>query len=97
MMHPAAVPISRQEPRRDLELARLRARLASLPVIEQAKGIVMVQYQCGPDEAFEVLRRASQRANIKVSLLAALLVEQVSSPLSGRNGQRAGSAALACR
>ena len=75
----------------------MRARLASAPVIEQAKGIVMAQNQCGPDEAFDLLRRASQRANIKVSVLAALLVEQVTSPLSGRKGQRAGSAARAYR
>ena len=81
----------------DSELARLKARLETMPVIEQAKGIVMAQNQCGPDEAFDVLRRASQRANIKVSVLAALLVEQVTSPLSGRKGQRAGSAARAYR
>jgi len=60
--------------------ARLQARLASMPVIEQAKGVLMAQQRCGPDEAFELLRRASQRANIKVSVLAAQIVEQVASP-----------------
>jgi hypothetical protein len=48
-------------------------------VIEQAKGILMAQQGCGPEEAFDLLRRASQRANIKVSVLAAQLVEQVTS------------------
>jgi anti-sigma B factor antagonist len=57
--------------------ARLQARLESMPVIEQAKGIVMAQQRCGPDEAFDLLRRASQRANVKVSVLAAQLVERV--------------------
>ena len=59
--------------------ARLRARLETLPVIEQAKGIVMAQTGCGPDEAFELLRLASQRSNIKVRDLAADLVQQTSS------------------
>jgi hypothetical protein len=60
--------------------ARLRARLETMPVIEQAKGILMAQYRCSPDEAFELLRRASQRGNVKVSDLAAQIVEQTTSP-----------------
>jgi anti-anti-sigma factor len=58
------------------ENARLRAQLNTMPVVEQAKGIVMAQQGCGPAEAFAVLRRASQRANVKLAVLAALLVEQ---------------------
>jgi len=46
------------------------------PVIEQAKSIVMTELTCTPDEAFDLLRRASQRANIKVSVLAAHLIDQ---------------------
>src|SRR5215471_15323141 len=65
---------------KDSAYARLQARLETMPVIEQAKGILMAQYRCLPDEAFELLRRASQRANIKVSVLAAQIVEQVASP-----------------
>jgi anti-anti-sigma factor len=60
--------------------ARLQARLDSMPVIEQAKGILMAQQRCGPDEAFDLLRRASQRANVKVSVLAAQIVERVATP-----------------
>ena len=56
--------------------ARLQARLESLPVIEQAKGIVMAQTGCGPDEAFDVLRRKSQRTNVRVRDLATDLVRQ---------------------
>ena len=63
----------------DSAFARLRATLDSMPVIEQAKGILMAQHRCGPDEAFDLLRRASQRANVKVSVLAARIVEQVAS------------------
>jgi AmiR/NasT family two-component response regulator len=62
--------------------ARLQARLDSMPVIEQAKGILMAEQRCGPDEAFDLLRRASQRANIKVSVLAEQIVEQCASQTS---------------
>ena len=56
-----------------------------MPVVEQAKGILMAQNRCGPDEAFDLLRRASQRANVKVSVLAARMVEQVAAPEPGGN------------
>jgi hypothetical protein len=64
---------------RESAFARMQARLSSLPVIEQAKGIVMAQQRCGPEEAFDLLRRASQRANIKLHVLAAQIVDQVAS------------------
>lgn len=64
----------------DSAFARLRTRLDSMPVIEQAKGVLMAQHRCGPDEAFDLLRRASQHANVKVSVLATRIVEQVASP-----------------
>jgi AmiR/NasT family two-component response regulator len=51
-----------------------------MPVIEQAKGIVMAQQRCGSDEAFGLLRRASQRKNIKVSVLRARMVAQTAVP-----------------
>jgi len=57
--------------------ARLQARLASMPVIEQAKGILMAQYGWREDRAFEVLRRVSQRENIRVRDLAACIVARV--------------------
>src|SRR5262245_57895976 len=60
--------------------ARLQAKLETMPVIEQAKGILMAQHRCGPEEAFDLLRRASQRANVKVHVLAAQIVTQVASP-----------------
>jgi AmiR/NasT family two-component response regulator len=65
---------------RDSAMTRLRAQLDSLPVIEQAKGILMAQQRCGPEEAFDLLRRASQRANVKVHVLAAQIIAQVASP-----------------
>jgi GAF domain-containing protein len=49
-------------------------------VIEQAKGILMAQHGCGPEEAFDLLRRASQRFNVPVRVLAARLVQRVQRP-----------------
>jgi hypothetical protein len=37
---------------------------------------VMAELKCTPEEAVAVLRRASQRANVKVSVLAARLINQ---------------------
>jgi AmiR/NasT family two-component response regulator len=71
---------------RDSALARMQARLESLPVIEQAKGILMVQQRCGPDEAFDLLRRASQRANFKVHVLAAQIVANIAAAALFRDG-----------
>ena len=64
---------------RNSAFARLQARLETMPVIEQAKGILMAQHRCGPEEAFDLLRRASQSANVRVSVLAERIVEQISS------------------
>src|SRR5689334_17437507 len=65
---------SDREKLHDSAYARLEARLASMPAIEQAKGIVMAQTGCGPEEAFELLRKASQRGNVPVRELAQAVV-----------------------
>jgi AmiR/NasT family two-component response regulator len=43
-------------------------------VIEQAKGLLMGSERCTPDEAFDILRRASQRRNVKLRDIAEQLV-----------------------
>lgn len=58
----------------DVPYARLLARLETMPAIEQAKGVVMAQSGCTSDEAFGLLRRASQRSNVPVRELAARIV-----------------------
>jgi len=62
------------------EFARLVARAETMPVIEQAKGIIMAQSRCTPGEAFDILRRASQRANLPVRELAAQIVAKTAAP-----------------
>src|SRR5215469_813084 len=56
------------------------AQLGATPVIEQAKGILMAQHGCGPEEAFDLLRRASQRFNVPVRVLAVRLAHRVQRP-----------------
>jgi len=72
-----------REKLRDSAFARLQARLDTMPVIEQAKGILMARNRCRAEEAFDLLRRASQSANVRVSVLAAQIVEEVASPGPG--------------
>jgi len=76
---------SRRAVLHDSAFARLQAKHQTMPVIEQAKGIIMAQQRCGPQEAFEVLRQASQRANVKVHVLATQMVEHVASGDDGGN------------
>ncbi len=75
--------------------ARLQARLASMPVIEQAKGIIMAKYGWPEDQAFDALRLASQRQNIKVRDLAASIVARTARPAPAR--QQAGPASPAAQ
>jgi hypothetical protein len=58
--------------------ARLLARLVTMPAIEQAKGIIMAQTGCSADDAFGMLRQASQRSNIPVRDLAERIIEKAS-------------------
>jgi GAF domain-containing protein len=51
--------------------------MASRAVIEQAKGILMsASPRLGPDDAFDLLRRASQREHVKLRDVAARVVER---------------------
>jgi AmiR/NasT family two-component response regulator len=63
--------------------ARPQAGLGCIPVVEQAKGVVMAWQRCGPAEAFDLLLQASQRASVGVHVLAAQLVEHVASSRDG--------------
>jgi ANTAR domain len=70
---------SQREILHDSAFARLLAKMGTMSEIEQAKGIIIAQQGCGPDEAFDLLRRMSQRANVKVRVLAAQIVEHAAS------------------
>lgn len=51
--------------------------MATMLVIEQAKGVLIAQQRCDADEAFDLLRRASQRSNTPIRLLAEQIVDGV--------------------
>jgi ANTAR domain-containing protein len=85
------IEVSAQELLAVSRLARLHAQAATMPVIEQAKGVLMAQQGCGEDEAFDLLRRASQRSNTPVRVLAERIVNnlpQRSGPTHSANGSR---------
>jgi uncharacterized protein (DUF3084 family) len=65
-----------QELLQDSATARLQAQLETMPVIEQAKGMIMEQGGYTPEQAFDLLRKASQRSNVPVRELAARVVRR---------------------
>ena len=65
-------------------IRNLDEAMRSRAVIEQAKGILMARSNVDQDEAFDMLRRASQRENRKLRDVAGELVERT------QNGRPAG-------
>ena len=55
----------------------LHAAMATRRVIDQALGLIMAQNRCSSDEAFAILRRASQNRNVKINHLAAEMIRAV--------------------
>ncbi|CAL9557439.1 ANTAR domain-containing response regulator [Streptomyces sp. enrichment culture] len=48
------------------EVEQLRRAIVSRPVIDQARGILMATYGCTSDDAWHILREASQLSNTKL-------------------------------
>jgi AmiR/NasT family two-component response regulator len=61
---------------RESRTARLEARLASMLVVEQAKGVLIAQQGCDADQAFELLCRAAHRSSLPVRELAEQIVKK---------------------
>jgi len=57
---------------------QMKQAMATRAVIEQAKGIVMRDRNCGADEAFDALVRLSQESHLKLRDVAQRLVASVS-------------------
>ena len=55
----------------------LQEALLSRDTIGQAKGILMERHKITPEDAFDLLRRASQNLNLKLREVAQRLVDQV--------------------
>jgi hypothetical protein len=65
-----------------LDAEDLRRLAASLPVIEQAKGVLMAYYGCDAEAAFAILRRWSSTRNVKLRTVAAAVVCAATRPSS---------------
>jgi hypothetical protein len=61
-------------------LSQLRAALDSRDVIGQAKGILMARRHLTADQAFDLLRRTSQRLNMKLRDVAARIADSATGP-----------------
>jgi hypothetical protein len=66
----------------------LTEALRTRELIGQAQGILMERERITADQAFDVLRRASQHMNIKLREVAETLVETGESPDTGKAGPR---------
>ncbi|MHC3472120.1 STAS domain-containing protein [Streptomyces sp. 7R007] len=53
------------------EVEQLRHAIVSRPVIDQARGVLMATQSCTSDEAWNILREASQLSNTKLRTVAA--------------------------
>ena len=54
---------------------QMQEAMASRAVIDMAKGMLIAQNGCSPDEAFTILSNASQRSNRKLRDIAAAMVD----------------------
>ena len=63
--------------------ANLNEALRTRELIGQAQGILMERERITADQAFDVLRRASQKVNIKLRTVAETLVETGEAPAQG--------------
>lgn len=58
--------------------SHLDAALVTRPVIEQAKGVLVLARRSTPEQAYAELRHASQQHNVKLNAVAAALVQVAS-------------------
>ncbi|MGL5859667.1 MAG: ANTAR domain-containing protein, partial [Phycicoccus sp.] len=72
------------------EVAQLKAALASRAGIGQAVGILMAHHGCGADDAFAMLRKASNDTNVRLADLAATIVGDASGASSERRASSGG-------
>ncbi len=75
---PSAVVLERAE-QLDLlrtEVEQLRQAIVTRPVIDQARGVLMAACSCSPDQAWDVLREASQLSNTKLREVAAVVTAE---------------------
>jgi two-component system, response regulator / RNA-binding antiterminator len=75
----SAVALERAEAVRQLreEVRHLQRAMASHPVIDQARGILMAAEACSAEQAWDILRETSQHANVKLRHVAEAVVSSI--------------------
>ena len=63
---------------------QLQNALGSRSVIDQAIGILIATQHLSPDDAFAMLRSASQHRNIRLPLIAQELIDRTAPPPTGK-------------
>ena len=84
----AAVTAARSMEDEERRIDNLHAALSSREVIGQAQGILMERERIAADQAFDILRRASQYLNIKLREVAQSLVDTGERPQTGPRNRR---------
>lgn len=74
----AALTHAETRERHRTRAANLEKAMVSRSIIDQAKGIIMVQRKCAAGEAFDVLRAISMADNVRLAEVATQLVESAS-------------------
>ena len=70
------LPLALRFTEQSAEISQLQEALASRSTIDQALGVLMAQNRCSRDQAFGILRRASQNRNIKLRDVAAAIIHR---------------------
>jgi len=86
----AALSTARSMEDEERRIDNLHSALSSREVIGQAQGILMERERIAGDQAFDVLRRASQYLNIKLREVAQSLVDTGERPQTGPRNRRQG-------
>ncbi|MEU5592561.1 ANTAR domain-containing protein [Streptomyces sp. NPDC020298] len=71
---PGSSAVSRERAERmhllEEEIGQLRRAIASRPLIDQARGVLMATHACTSDQAWDILRETSQLSNTKLHTVA---------------------------
>lgn len=78
-----AVSAARSHEDEERRSANLHDALATRELIGQAQGILMERERIGADEAFDILRRASQHLNVKLREVVQALIDTGETPDTG--------------
>ena len=79
-----AFTTARSHDEEELKSIQLQAALATREMIGQAQGILMERESISADQAFDILRQASQHLNVKLRVVAQSLVDTGERPDTGR-------------